>query len=91
MNAALSENNTVEFSQYDINGDGVVDVLDCIAAKANGVSDEQYSKIVSLASALTKGGYTLRADINGDGAVDVLDCMLLEQMLGGHRVIIGTV
>lgn len=91
VNAALSENNTAEFSQYDINGDGVVDVLDCIAAKASGVSDEQYSKIVSLASTLTKGGYTLRADINGDGAVDVLDCMLLEQMLGGHRVIIGTV
>ncbi len=89
VNAALSENNTAEFSQYDINGDGVVDVLDCIAAKANGVSDEHYSKIVSLASTLTKGGYTLRADINDDGAVDVLDCMLLEKMLGGHKVIIS--
>ena len=86
VNIALSENNTkTETEKYDLNGDGVFDVLDCDAAQKQGMSDAEYSVLLKKVSDSSLG-YFKNADFDDDGVVDVLDIATIEKLLAGHRV-----
>ncbi|MCH8296405.1 hypothetical protein IH992_35445, partial [Candidatus Poribacteria bacterium] len=58
---------TEEFPPWDINQDGVTDILDLVAV------GRQFGQPVLTA---------LRADVNGDGVVDILDLVLVSRHFG---------
>ena len=58
---------TFPVGTVDINGDGVVNILD----------------LVLVASAFGKAGTSQNADINGDGMVNILDLVLVANAFGG--------
>jgi hypothetical protein len=64
----ITDGSYSDFILGDINGDGVLDILD----------------VVVLVNAVLSGGYTAPGDMNQDGVLDVLDIVtLVNAILGG--------
>ena len=60
------------FLNGDVNGDGIVDVADCMFLAKHLIGVSEFETIIEAA-----------ADVNGNGAIEASDCMYLAKHLAG--------